>query len=398
MSLPECLERAASELSPLADRIRPANGDPRRLLDLLAPTKSPADAARVLAWVLAADAAAGEELLEAWSGFPEAAAVLAAVPENEVPKAGRKLLRRALHRLRAQGVAVSPAPSAAPAPAPVRRLAPTADRWQAAHLSAPDFRGTRMGYLVDDHPAGGARLFEIRFDPARGILDFKLYNAGRSKVRGFLKSLTAGTNQRLFEVDHAALCALVRRASLAQPADRALPTFFVEWRSRLFSEAAEQAPTPGELARQALGSAADRAASRERVLADLAAGRLGPWPPPTGWVGEQMERAQKSVEGLTGPARRTAIETWIADVTRALAETTDRSALGDQLAEWAWIEWQREELERARALLAVSAELAGADGDETHQALARARIDTVFGPFLRALENEAQKQTGSDER
>ena len=27
------------------------------------------------------------------------------------------------------------------------------------------------------------------------LVDFKLYNAGRSKVRGFLKSLTAGTNQ-----------------------------------------------------------------------------------------------------------------------------------------------------------------------------------------------------------
>ena len=97
MSLPECLERAASELPLLADRIRPANGDPRRLLDLLAPS----DAARVLAWVLANDQAAGEELLEAWAEMDGGAAVLVAVPEDEVPKAGRKGLRRALHRLRA---------------------------------------------------------------------------------------------------------------------------------------------------------------------------------------------------------------------------------------------------------------------------------------------------------
>ncbi len=398
MSLPECLERAASELSPLADRIRPANGDPRRLLDLLAPEKSPTDAARVLAWVLAADDAAGAELLEAWSGFPEAAAVVAAVPESDVPKAGRKVLRRALHRLRAQGVAVAATPNVAPAAAPVRRLAAASDRWQAAHLSAPDFRGTRMGYLVDDHPAGGARLFEIRFDPARGILDFKLYNAGRSKVRGFLKTLMAGTNQRLFEVDHAALCALVRRASLAQPADRALPTFFVEWRSRLFSEAVEKSPTPGELAREALGAATDPAASLERVLADLRAGRVGPWPPPTAWVAERMERGQKSVDELSGPARDEAIEAWVEAVTRELADETDRRGLADQLAEWAWIEWQREDLERARALLAVSAELAGAQGAEGNRALARARVDTVFGPFLQALKNEALKKMGSDGR
>jgi hypothetical protein len=398
MSLPECLERAASELSPLADRIRPANGDPRRLLDLLAPEKSPTEAARVLAWVLAAEEAAGEELLEAWSGFPEAAAVVAAVPESDVPKAGRKLLRRALHRLRAQGVAVAPAPNAAPATAPVRRLTGASDRWQAAHLSAPDFRGTRMGYLVDDHPAGGARLFEIRFDPTRGILDFKLYNAGRSKVRGFLKTLMAGTNQRLFEVDHGALCALVRRASLAQPADRALPTFFVEWRSRLFSESVEKSATPGDLVREALGAATDPAASRDLVLADLRAGRIGPWPPATAWVGEHMEQAQKAVDALSGPARDEAIDAWLEAVTQALADATDRSGLADQLAEWAWIEWQREDLDRARALLAVSAELAGAQGAEGNRALARARVDTVFGPFLQALKNEALKKMGSDGR
>lgn len=402
MSLPECLERAASELPELADRIRPANGDPRRLLDLLSPSaKGPADAAAVLVRVLAADADAGEELLEAWSELPEAVGVIAAVPESEVPKAGRKLLRRALHRLRAKGVAIET--PAAPAPAPPRRLASVSDRWQAAHVSAPDFRGTRMGYLVDDHPAGGARLFEIRFDPARGILDFKLYNAGRSKVRGFLKSLMAGTNQRLFEVEHGALCALVRRASLAQPADRALPTFFVEWRSRLFSEAAAAEPVPGERVRAALDPAEDRAASRERVVADLRAGRIGPWPPATAWVAERMEAAQKRVEGLAGSARSEAIDAFVEETTQALADTTDRSGLAEQLAEWAWIEWKREDREAARALLAVSAELAGAEGAEGNRALARARVDAVFGPFLEALKKDAPKQEtleneGSSER
>ena len=38
----------------------------------------------------------------------------------------------------------------------------------------------------------------------------------------------------------------------------------------------------------------------------------------------------------------------------------------------------------ARALLAVWAELAGAGGAEGNRALARARVDAVFGPFLEA--------------
>ncbi len=48
MSLPEALEAAASALRGDADAIRPANGDPVRLLSSL----GPGAAARVLAWVL----------------------------------------------------------------------------------------------------------------------------------------------------------------------------------------------------------------------------------------------------------------------------------------------------------------------------------------------------------
>ena len=382
MSLPESLERAASELSDLADQIRPANGDPRRLLDLLRPS----DAARVLAWILANDEAAAAELLEAWGELAEGTAVLVAVPESEVPKAGRKLLRRALHRLRAQGVAIAEPDTRAQVPAP-RRVTAANDRWQAAHLSAPDFRGTRMGYLVDSHPAGGARLFEIRFDPARGILDFKLYNAGRSKVRGFLKSLVAGTNRRLFEVDHEALCSLVRRASLVQPADRALPTFFVEWRSRLFSESVEKEATPGERAREALGSAADPASSRVAVEEAIRSARIGPWPPATAWVGERMDRAQKSIGELAGDARASAIAAWVEVVAGELAGETNPAGLAEQLAEWAWIEWQREDPDRARALLAVSTELMGAKGANVNRALAGVRVEALFGPFLESMKN-----------
>ena len=382
MSLPESLERAASELSDLADQIRPANGDPRRLLDLLRPS----DAARVLAWILANDEAAAAELLEAWGELAEGTAVLVAVPESEVPKAGRKLLRRALHRLRAQGVAIAEPDTRAQVPAP-RRVTAANDRWQAAHLSAPDFRGTRMGYLVDSHPAGGARLFEIRFDPARGILDFKLYNAGRSKVRGFLKSLVAGTNRRLFEVDHEALCSLVRRASLVQPADRALPTFFVEWRSRLFSESVEKEATPGERAREALGSAADPASSRVAVEEAIRSARIGPWPPATAWVGERMDRAQKSIGELAGDARASAIAAWVEVVAGELAGETNPAGLAEQLAEWAWIEWQREDPDRARALLAVSTEHMGAKGANVNRALAGVRVEALFGPFLESMKN-----------
>lgn len=404
MSLPESLERAATALPALGDRIRPANGDPFRLLELL----EPADAASVLGWVVADDERAGEELLDAFAEQPKGALAIAAVREEALPKPARKALRRALHRLRAQGVVVE-APAASSAarafasgaasgassagtPAIPSAALRASDRFRAAHVSAPDFRGTRMAYLVDDHPSGGARLFEIRFDPARGILDFKLYNAGRSKVRGFLKSLVEGTKQRLFEVDHDAVCALVRRASRSQPADRPLPTFFVEWRSRLFGEALDAAATPGAIARREVGRAEDAEKSLVQVSDSIREGRIGPWPPSTVFLSESMERGRTAVAGLEGAARATELARFLDQMTEELAQVPGSEQWTDALEEWAWVEWQRAELESARALLAVAAELAGQRGAEVRRTLARARAEALFGPFIEALklENESK--------
>jgi len=383
MSLPESLERAASELGGLADQIRPANGDPQRLLDEL----SAEDAGQLLAWILNEEPEAAGELILVWGEVEAGAAILLALPDEGIAKPGRKLLRKARHRLRSRGmeVAVSEQPAKS-----TRRLRPANDRWQAAHLSAPDFRGARVGYLVESHPAGGARLFEIRFDEARGILDFKIYNAGRSKLRGFLRSLTRGTGQRLFEVGRDPLRALVRRASLAQPIDRPLPTSFVEWRSRLFSEDLETAQTPGDLVRGALARASDKTAEKaeptdglDTTLAEIREGQLGPWPPKTAWVGEWMTKGREATEGLEGEARARAIESWLEQVTESLGKETEPKLLSRHLDEMAWIRWQSKAESAARDLLAVSEGVS--HDDEVMRRMSRARIERLFSSFLAEL-------------
>ena len=91
MSLPDALERAADSLSANADTIRSANGDPDQLLDGLG-----ADAcAEVLVWLLENEATECEALATAWSESDRGAEVLGAVVESGLPKAGRKVLRRA---------------------------------------------------------------------------------------------------------------------------------------------------------------------------------------------------------------------------------------------------------------------------------------------------------------
>ena len=375
MSLPESLERAASGLAALADKIRPANGDPHRLLEEL----DAEEATQLLGWMLDQEPDDGAELIEAWGEVENGVSAIQAVDDGGIGKAGRKLLRKARHRLRSAGVEVVVQESAQ---TPRKKVVQSLDRWQAAHLSQPDFRGTRMGYLVDSHPSGGARLFEIRFDEGRGLLDFKIYNAGRSKVRGFLKSLTESAGRRLFEVERDALRALVWRAARAQPVDRPLPTGYVEWRARLFDDALEKEATPGEQIRTTLGEG-NRAAGLDALCAEVKAGVLGPWPPPTAWVGDWMDKGREAVDGLEGDARGSAIDAWIDEVAAALVEETDGALLARNLDELAWIRAQEGNEEGAKALLAV----AGAIQEDVAASLAltRARVESLFEPFLASL-------------
>ncbi len=389
MSLPESLERAATELADLADQIRPANGDPHRLLEEL----GAADAGQLLTWILSEEPADAAELVDAWGEDDAGVAILLAISDEGIAKAGRKLLRKVRHRLRSQGVEVVGKETAANVK---RSVLAAPDRWQAAHISSPDFRGARMGYLVDSHPAGGARLFEIRFEQGRGILDFKIYNAGRAKVRGFLRSLTAGSGQRLFEVERDALRALIWRASQAQPNDRPLPTSFVEWRTRLFSDELEKECTPGDLARKALGSG-DLGASLEDLVEEVKRGSLGPWPPKTSWVADWMDRGRDEVKGFDGSERVTRIETWIDEVTASLEEQTDDVLISRHLDELAWVRWQADQEDEARRLLTVAAALATDSAAVT--ALTRARVESLFAPYLtdlRVIEQSALDPEDSD--
>jgi hypothetical protein len=378
MSLPESLERAASEMTALADQIRPANGDPHRLLDEL----SPDEGGQLLVWMLREEPDAATELIEVWRESDQGAAIVLSASDEGIPKVARRALRKARHRLRSQGVeAAISAP--APAATKARRMSNTKDRWQVAHVSTLDFRGGRVGYLVDSHPSGGARLFEIRFDAARGIHDFKIYNAGRSKVRGFLRNLTGGSEQRLFEVDRDALRALVRRASLAQPVDRPLPSAFIEWRGRLFQEDLEEQATPGDLVRAALAEQADSAEAAEAMettLAEIRDGSLGPWPPKTSWVGDWMSSGRDAVQGLDGEARSNAIDAWLEEATESLSKETDTSLLAHHLDELAWIRWRSDAESGAISLLSVSASLAA--NDEAMSEINRARADGLFASFL----------------
>ena len=199
MSLPDALERAASALPEAANEIRPANGDPGQLLEGL----STESASGLLTWLLSNEPGAGAELAIHWADLEPGVTALAGVVAEELPKAGRKALRKAQHRLRSRGLHLTEASPAAPK---VARLAQVEERVEEGYVTPLDPRGALALYLVESHPSGGLRLFELGLDAARGVVGFEIYSASRSKTRRFLKQITGRQRFASVAVELATTC------------------------------------------------------------------------------------------------------------------------------------------------------------------------------------------------
>jgi hypothetical protein len=382
VSLADRLESAADALPELAEAIRPANGDPERLLEALAPEA----ALRLLVWLLEHAPESGGELALAWADSERGAEPLtraeAAAPEG-LGKAGRKALRRALHRLRSRGVAVAPA---APEPR-VASLPRLADELGGALVSAPDPGGAQLVVLVEPSPAGGARVFQAAVDLERGILEFHVLSASRSQARRLVRDLESNTRLGAVAVEREAASALLARAAEAHPPDRALPHAFAEWRAHV-ARPSDPAALPGALARAALDAPLEIGLVRE-VAERVAAGALGPWPPALELLRELAERVQKTAASpllVNEAQRRAQVEQVVGDALEAryAAPAAEHTAL--RLEEAAHVAWRRGHLDEARALLAGAR--AFRERPPRDNPLARALLERALGPMLEALRTE----------
>lgn len=389
MSLPDALERAASALPADADAIRPANGDPVQLLATL-----DAEAAtRLLDWLLRNETEDADELAAAWSEQEAGAEPLIALDPADLPKPGRKVLKRALHRLRSRGVSVEPKQAASPVVARLPKLEETVDQ---AFISGLDPRGGRMLLLVESNPAGGFRLFQLVVDELRGIVECEVFSAGRSRIRHFLDDLKRRVSTR--EVESACVRALVARAAGQHPTDRPLPRSFSEWRTHLTRDSA--GPTPGDVAREALGGAADPS---ERALIRKAedlvkTNALGPWPPDTSELVTIAERLKEQAEGriiVSGGARREQVETLLGDAATEIFDEAVRKAMARRFEECAFMLWKGEREEEARACLAVATVFRDSAPDENE--IARALIEIWLAPLLRELRESDPPRPNPDE-
>ena len=378
MSLAIALEAAAAALPELEDAIRPANGDPERLLDGLEEANAP----RLLAWLLAHDLEAGEDLLEEWVDSDRGAVAVMATSDAGLPKVARKQLRRALHHLRGRGLAP---PEVVTAPT-VSRLPTVKDDIETAAVSGLDPLGACLVYLVERNPSGGARLFELALSETRGIFDTRVYSAGRSKVRGFLREVAGRGDTPTVEVDGAAVRSLIARAFAAQPEARPVPAEFREWRSHLVGDVT--APTPAEQVVAELGPAEPGAP--DAVLVRIRAGLLGPWAD-----GEILQRTAEKIRELgesrilVSPAQRRAQADEILEA--AAGEAFGDESGGETVRCFrhsAFVAWKRGEERDARDLLAAAESFVARPPAENP--LARALLERPLASLLEKLSAEPQ--------
>lgn len=379
MSLADVLEQAAEALPGLAETIRPANGDPERLLEALAPD----DARALLVWLLAEAPAGGEELAMAWADSPRGVEPLGALTEDGLGKMGRKALRRAQHRLRSRGVGLRE-PVQAPRIASLPKLE---DELAAALVSTPDPSGSQLVVIVEASPAGGARIFQGAVDLERGIQDFHAVTTTRSYARGLLRDLEANPQVDAARTTREAIAALLATAAAAQPAGRALPPAFEEWRSRV-ARPTDGARLPGVEAREALGGSGDLAQART-VAERVAAGDVGPWPPAYEVLREIAEKVRQAAESpllVDDAQRRAQVDSVVGDALDARYAGLAGERTAQRFEEAAHAAWKRDCLDEARALLAAAQ--AFRERTPRDNPVARALVERVLDPMLEALREE----------
>jgi hypothetical protein len=377
IGLPEALERAATALPADADAIRPANGDPYRLHELL----DAESATRVLQWLLENEPLAGGQLAADWADDPDLdPAPLLGADAGPLSKAAKKALRRAHHRLRTRGVEFAE-PIVEKVVATIGKVE---EALSGAVITPIDPRGSRMAYLVEANPSGGTRIFEIMLDDERGIGAFEIYSAARGKASRFLQNLTRRGDRPAVDVPPDSVRALIARAAKHQPATRSAPRGFSEWRSRITSVAAGT-PTPGMLARAALGAA--EPAAGERALELVRAKALGPWPPENPAlqeIAEKIVELEKSEIEVSDAVRREQVDGILDAAVTELYGEPFASRCAERFEEMAYVYWKWEQDDDARACLAAAD--AFGSSTPTEQPVARALLEVLLSPVLNRLE------------
>jgi hypothetical protein len=231
------------------------------------------------------------------------------------------------------------------------------------------------------------RLFELALDDARGVLEFDVFEAGRSRTRRFLRDAAARAKWPAVPAPSASVRALIARAAAHQASDRSAPRHFAEWRTRL-SEVPPDTRTPGALAREALGGATF---DPEVVCAWVGEGVVGPWPPPIASVQPLISRLDEIAKGVvivSGAARQEQVERAVEQALDEIYTAPERGRIADLFEETAYVWWQSDREGDARQAIAAAADFR--ERAPRANPVARAMIERLLSPALARARAESE--------
>ena len=297
--------------------------------------------------------------------------ILAALAASADRNLGKEA-KRALHILRARGVAVPEAPRPAPPPpaAPAEEVFP-------CYASSVDGQGERAVWIARNVPGRGVEVGQAVVSDVQGLLELQLGVLGRKEYRVFGKDIAErGKAMGVGEIDPGVARTLVSEARGRNEASgRAVPEGADAWLARI----GPGTPLPDPAA--ALPALADE----EERAAVAASAELHELPMLRGWLADEA-----SLRALA-----TRLDALSAD--RTVADEADRAARqAAAVAETleGWFDAPRRALV-ARRLLSVALHL-DATGDRGHAAQAAAAARALAAgtparevPFARRMVEKA---------
>ena len=327
-----------------------------RLPELLA-TPPEADAVARFGEIAAETIGGATALIEALGASRDEAAgqVLAAIAAAAPDTAQRKAARRALHRLRSTGVAVTvpvPAGPGQPVVADGQTLRPTR-----ALVSPADGVGSRVLFLLVERPLGGMTTFNLAINDVVGLKDTFIEETTRRRFDRRVQEWNE-TNQRPaheIPVEYG-LSLLSEALALNAESHFPLPRDFVIRRSQL-----------GELPPPPSAALIHQHISRGQTflmpnLLDESAGLLENEPELGGWVfsyaetepfAQEYRVSEESRLVLTTEPREVRQERTVAAAIDTLFTTEMRRAFRRRLEETAYIFWQTGRERSARQAVAA---------------------------------------------
>ena len=158
---------------------------------------------------------------------PEAGILLHRLAAKTSSKAVVKNIRKAIFRLKSQGLEVAEIGDSSP---PVFR--PPQPVPSEGFVSSLDLTGNRMIWLLRPQPPQGAFAFQALASDLQGMVDFQGFESSRKKFHEYLKAFQKGISWEIVEADpDYCLGLMIEAAAISQAKEQTPPGDFLKWRT-----------------------------------------------------------------------------------------------------------------------------------------------------------------------